>query len=243
MGQEKLIGTAVFVVVVRSAVLVFPQNRAFQLKLYLNPLQLSGSAVIQTDLSKDHKRMKTFDTRTQFKSKTPFAARPQYDRRARLVPVHRQMRPSHSPYTLSTSCSTKNSSSFSDSRSSSCQCSSQSSSNEFRQFFSDRLRIDFQIYKLTFVLSNCRQSKMRIKVIKRKQKISYILIFVIMLVCLVILVFIIKNTSQAEDIIDYIKQSFYSPRLLTNEATRKPPQSFTGLCFCFFFLISFLSNG
>lgn len=72
---------------------------------------------------------------------------------------------------------------------------------------------------------------MRIKVIRRRQKISYILIFIIMLVCLVILVFIIKNTSQLEDIIDYIKQSFYSPRLLTNEATRRPPQSFTGLYF------------
>lgn len=69
---------------------------------------------------------------------------------------------------------------------------------------------------------------MRIRVIRRRQTISYMLIFIIMIVCLVILVFIIKNTSELEDIFDYVKQSFYSPRLLTNEATRRPPQSFTG---------------
>lgn len=49
-----------------------------------------------------------------------------------------------------------------------------------------------------------------------------------MIVCLLILVFIIKSTTHLDDIINYFKYSFYSPIPLINEATRRPPESFTG---------------
>ena len=66
------------------------------------------------------------------------------------------------------------------------------------------------------------------RTIRRKQKISFILIFILMIICLIILVFLIKNTNQIDDILNYFKYSFYSPKPLINEATSKPPQSFTG---------------